>query len=1229
MAIKNINNFPNKNYISRLNAKDIPEFVESYIKNNEDLFLNGVDPINKSAVLDKIKKDLTDGLTQDSLSDNYIQALANMGQRMGIKGDSISYKSFRFTDCFEDSSVFNYNTSEYVGYIKYNDLDKFDIYEKTCTFGITKRNVNTYIPYVKYPSLINSVEILNNKPFSDIFGKLTLDKNLQFDTLINNIIYYHHRSIIKKDGDRLYTLLFGKLPSDENEEINIEIMYNVFNLKTNMLEYALRLFHHNNYYEPVYCLLELDNMTIYGGTGKFRVYLYDTVNNITDINKIDSIEKFNTYFKEANLNDDTVITDLELNTFFNNLITVNTSEIYTTDTLFGVILSQKSYLNNSTTRIYQVGDDIDVYYSNNESTKFIYDENKLQNYIDNNVFPNDKLGLSIQNRLDFMNNDIIYLYPKLLKSYNNLYYTKDIRLLYRKILLSIFDRLIKNTSYSSELNTITYDGDNGENHIMYIPLNTNIYYYCNTNDEFNIYTTNNLFVNLININDLNSTNYNRNILNSICFLNKNIYAGKTESISINTVYNDTFNDLINDFNVSIDYTLAYIDPKTYDWVLNENSSGICSYINQYDKQYLIIIKSAEDLTNDINSSVILNNIPEDFDINEFQKVRFTINPEKLLGSKMSILLTEEENYVNSLEAFCALPKINNNEYLYENTLIFSIITDKNVPFLAANKYDNSFSFCSLWKYNSTIKEFEIIKDVDGDTPFDLSALLNFSIANQKYNNMQNHIFDYLIMLMFDKKYLNNYSKFSNIFVEYPENINDDEEQNKLVIGRKVIPNDSTLLKRDIANSFLDPVDIKNMKSTIKNNGSDNFYLTFDDNGNIISNEQTNNEKVETKDIFTREFIYEKSTVSATTNTNTQEAGILEDNSTAVSNETIGITSQQTITSEVKKEIADYKFNVNVPVINNAEVLQKNNNFINRINILTLDQKNDNNGIQNIVYNTIIGSDYSKTDNKNNVFVIKPTNENYNLGSETLIREDNRNKFKTQDKILIEFPEIELRGKNNVYFTTYYNECQNIVIRDNNDNDINYNIYIKTLSLFGNAPILLTDENRGNDIIIGNSDANYNKLSNKVTIISETINFEYNKNCVLCMNKIGGTFGYDYVCFNLKKYLIDNNTYNEDEYNELFTYLKNNSDFINGNDVISRNTGNNSANNINYKIQIRCIEEFNNNTVNLILIFINKDYVSHFNINNNDNTLYKANIDIELIKIVNTQSYDTKFMFNVK
>ena len=65
--------------------------------------------------------------------EHLIQALANLGQRIGIKGDGISYKSFTFNDILDKT----YSASQYVGFIEYfRDSDSNDLKAK---FGVTDK----------------------------------------------------------------------------------------------------------------------------------------------------------------------------------------------------------------------------------------------------------------------------------------------------------------------------------------------------------------------------------------------------------------------------------------------------------------------------------------------------------------------------------------------------------------------------------------------------------------------------------------------------------------------------------------------------------------------------------------------------------------------------------------------------------------------------------------------------------------------------------------------------------------------------------------------------------------------------------------------------------------------------------------------------------------------------------------------------------------------------------
>ena len=52
--------------------------------------------------------------------DFILQALANLGQRVGLKGDGIVYQNFSFYDMFSNITETQYSADEYIGVVKYD-----------------------------------------------------------------------------------------------------------------------------------------------------------------------------------------------------------------------------------------------------------------------------------------------------------------------------------------------------------------------------------------------------------------------------------------------------------------------------------------------------------------------------------------------------------------------------------------------------------------------------------------------------------------------------------------------------------------------------------------------------------------------------------------------------------------------------------------------------------------------------------------------------------------------------------------------------------------------------------------------------------------------------------------------------------------------------------------------------------------------------------------------------
>ena len=137
------------------------------MKRNINLMQNGIDLENDS--LNELQKEYI------------LQALANLGQRIGIKGDGISYRNFNFLDLLNNENI-SYNVNEHIGWLKYQKLND----ELVAIFGIT--NIDNDEDIV----LTN----INTKNINDV---LYASNEIQFTIPINNIEKYSKNSIISNN----------------------------------------------------------------------------------------------------------------------------------------------------------------------------------------------------------------------------------------------------------------------------------------------------------------------------------------------------------------------------------------------------------------------------------------------------------------------------------------------------------------------------------------------------------------------------------------------------------------------------------------------------------------------------------------------------------------------------------------------------------------------------------------------------------------------------------------------------------------------------------------------------------------------------------------------------------------------------------------------------------------------------------------------------------------------
>ena len=360
-----------------------------------------------------------------------------------------------------------------------------------------------------------------------------------------------------------------------------------------------------------------------------------------------------------------------------------------------------------------------------------------------------------------INNEISYIYPRLIQEYDK-YFTQNIHQLYRQIFLSIYDKCLNIHPDILEEDTV-----------LYVPLDLKIFYYGNYENIFNIYNLNNLFINIIDLEEYRlNENYDRNILNSICFSSDEILINKCLNLNINICYHELYNDLIYNIDTIVNYNLPYIDPVSYNWIINNENSGISSSLNKYNNQYVIIIYSDDSLD---QGCQILNNIPNAVEslFNGYIEKDININTKYLYGDNLAYL---SDLYIGK----CYIPNIKNNDditkSILSNSFVISILSSSNIYSCKNNKEINdehikdNLVFISMFKYNEEKNEYITITDPLEDNEeaiglskiFDLntytssnSSINSYSTLNDEYKSI--NIGNYII-----KSFkLNTYGELTN------------------------------------------------------------------------------------------------------------------------------------------------------------------------------------------------------------------------------------------------------------------------------------------------------------------------------------------------------------------------------------------------------------------------------------------------------------------------------------
>ena len=893
---------------------------------------------------------------------NYlIQALTNLGQREGIKGSSI---------------VYNYFTPEDLGEIG-TDYIVMSNNNGILNYGNIGNNDKNWKSIIAFNDAIQTITNINNK-------------------IINNISAYRS-NVLNIKNDKLYHFSCGEvLGSNKNE-----LIYTVYDLKENIIEYAIRSFYlYNDGVSNYYCMLEIEknqNSGVISKSGTHRInyiltlYLF----NSSSFNNISSSKNL---FEECYYVNDHLTDNINIKDIKDNIYNFKKTQLYILFKNYEVKDSQFSVDN--------------LWYNTDENSGFVFEETNISPLVENNYeiikFElNKELGLYTRVE-SFLTNDILYLYPKLLQLYNEDILNSQSNK-YRFILESIFNYIYESLD-EAERNSFK----------LYIPKGYKFRYQCDSKDKSKIYNSNNNFI-LLDNKDINSFDKLTNIYG---------YCGETSDSKIINIYyeieyNDVYNDYIIGVNVEQLYTLPYINYKN-NWCLYGGDTDISAVGRDAGNPNIIIMH------NTINNGKIEYNILSGIFNNQLLKYDivtgnfpFFVN-DYLPGNNDKLIKT----------AKYALPKIDKSNVDFLTYAIIILVTDIS----CVNNIDPNTEDYSNIKYLTSI----------------------WHIDTTDYAQMQNGYTQFTFIPYSDYNVAFNFNKLFNISAFIPDAI-DDEIIKRLKINGKFInnfklTNDNLDIFSDrFILEYLDANDVRN------NNGSVHYSYVQNDityyistysipdiynNSNValkFNSEIYGNDNGDNK--INNSYLMSYTTVSATNYLypKLKNSHVSVNNTTTVSslqnmlinandiysdiyitngesaasvfsldegmyqNEAVLTTAEQIISYNIiygdansnnnnKDYYNEYTFNNNVPTLNLSSVFMQDVNTLNRVNIISL----ANNGQ---MYNGYIGTRF--TDDNKHQLVIGTSSRNINLNNTYLVSVDNSGKFNEYTELHLEFDRIKV------------------------------------------------------------------------------------------------------------------------------------------------------------------------------------------------------------------------------
>ena len=908
-----------------------------------------------------------------------IQALANLGQRIGIKGDGISYQYFTFGDLIGEST--SYYGTPTLGYIKYQkaiESDKYVAVFGTCTYDKETGEVYDYNP------LSESLDINDVLYFSN---------DLSFDIVLGGIEKYAKNSICINDGKDLTFMLVGKIMgTNDDDDLNSVLYYYKFDINSNLLKFGAKIYYDNSDDNgDWFHLMMITNKTYKSNNYKdsalsdeyeMKFYIFNAKTlketNIGYYNSFLSSFKFSNY-KSTNEIPFSLIR-AEYNDI-NELLSYSDEESYHFSANSPISL-MLNYLPNS---LYDKGT-IELIYNSNNNEFFSINSTEFENIV--SMF-NAEYGINLNEDIYQLNEDCNNLYYNIFNYYNEKYYLETRAGFIKRILAKLYEK-VSDYNYSKET-------------VLYIPIDYQFHYICNSNDSMYIYYSTNTYVNYV---DLSKTNTSNNFweknTNIIFDYDEDIGKVKTYNFEIN--YNRHDEKLINSVIIKDIFTMPYINAEN-NWSINDTNTTIQAVGKDAGNPNIILIYNRDKVKKEGQSYYLLNAI------SNYEKIRSAKFELKSFNVHPALF---ENTYTINIQCSAYIPVITKNNFEYfRNSIILSISDLECLSDTSYKTYYKGSYILTMWRVVETSDdtyEFQCINQVDSNYALALGSTVNLINATNDETvenlNDQDLILLKAIITQLSQERLaineNNWMIIKNKQSEEYSAVNDNIGQylndlNGIIQYNDTVTLESNHITHSQTNKYLSS--LGNIKTT------NSLYPKYYKSSSTVSTSKTEIIK-ELRNVGTFIGSERKSKVYVD-GSQVQNVESLIQTIEKEYAEQENIIEHQIQIEQVEKSKYNYNefiFNENVPTLDFGEIFNRNFNVLNRLNVVSLDQNGK-------IYNAYLGTSYDEQ-NKGTLH-IGSTNTNINVGTETLVDELEKTKFSTHDTVSIDFNNIILNASKQI------------------------------------------------------------------------------------------------------------------------------------------------------------------------------------------------------------------------